>query len=70
MSSSQKVTLPPSGFKMPVMRLNRVVLPAPFGPMTATISLVATSRLAPLTALKPEKVFWRPSTLSIMRHLS
>ena len=33
--------------RSPLMALNRVVLPAPFGPMTATTSPVATVRLTP-----------------------
>ena len=37
-SSPLNNTLPPVPRRMPVMRLKRVVFPAPLGPMTATIS--------------------------------
>src|SRR5712671_6266959 len=40
---------------MPVMALNTVVLPAPFGPMTDTISLAGTFRSRALTAVSPPK---------------
>src|SRR5271157_841333 len=65
MSSPLKMTWPPSGESMPVMRLKSVVFPAPFGPMTATISPSATSRLAPFTALKPPNDLCRFLTCSI-----
>ena len=35
------------GSKRPLMRLNSVLLPAPFGPMTATRSPLFTARLTP-----------------------
>src|ERR1043166_1105669 len=40
---------------MPVTALNTVVLPAPFGPMTETISLAGICRSSALTAVKPPK---------------
>src|SRR5206468_11261294 len=55
---------------MPVMALNTVVLPAPFGPMTETISLAGMSRSSALTAVKPPKgiVSCRSSRM-VMTHL-
>src|SRR5262245_13350007 len=44
------------------MRWNSVVLPAPFGPMSPTISPGATSRLAPETAWSPPNRFRTPAT--------
>src|SRR5262249_4616905 len=44
-------TAPASGRSSPVMRLNSVDLPAPFGPMMPSASPAATSRLTPSTAL-------------------
>ena len=38
------------------MQLNALVLPAPFGPMTARISPSRTSKLRPSTALTPNKI--------------
>src|SRR5712671_3933759 len=40
---------------MPVMALNTVVLPAPFGPMTDTILLAGMFRSTSLTAVRPPK---------------
>jgi hypothetical protein len=37
----------------PVIRLKKVVLPAPFGPMTLTISPSSTLRFTPSTARRP-----------------
>src|SRR5688572_10890624 len=39
------------------MQLSSVVLPAPFGPMTDTISPLATSKPTPLTACTPPNDF-------------
>lgn len=64
MSSPLKRTFPSSGFNTPVIRLKRVVFPAPFGPMTATTSPSFTDRLASLTALKPPKDFLSEVTSS------
>src|ERR1700728_423653 len=44
-------TEPASGCNRPVIRLNNVDLPAPFGPMMPSASPRATSRLTPSTAL-------------------
>ena len=50
--------------KRPLMRLNRVVLPAPFGPMTAWRSPRATCRLTPrMISVGPK--FFRTSRSSI-----
>ena len=43
---------PAWGDKKPVTRLNRVVLPAPLGPMTALTAPGATPKLTCSTALK------------------
>src|SRR2546421_9653866 len=40
---------------MPVIKLKTVVLPAPFGPITLTISLGQTSRSRSCTAARPPK---------------
>src|SRR3954469_23280262 len=40
---------------MPVIRLNSVVLPAPFGPITETISPSFTRRSRPSTTFRPPK---------------
>src|SRR6266704_2322259 len=40
---------------MPVIRLNTVVLPAPFGPITLIISCGLTSRSRSCTAARPPK---------------
>src|SRR5581483_1488874 len=65
MSRPLSSTRPASGDRWPVMRLKRVDLPAPLGPMTAAISPRATERLTPSTAVKPSKVLRTPSTSSI-----
>src|SRR5699024_11701813 len=46
---------PPSGRSNPLSRLNRVVLPAPFGPMRAVMAWRGTSRCSTSTALTPPK---------------
>src|SRR5690606_1996989 len=51
-----KVQVPVSGLSKPVSRLKRVVLPAPFGPMSAVIAPRGTSRWSTSTALRPPKV--------------
>jgi len=55
MSWFLKTMRPRSGLRWPVIRLKSVVLPAPFGPMTATRSPWRTVSSAPLTALKSSK---------------
>src|SRR6516165_3373410 len=52
MSSPLSRTLPPSGRRCPVIRLNSVDLPAPFGPITAVICVLRL-RLTRETARKP-----------------
>ena len=44
-SRPSNVTVPPSGLRMPSRQLKNVVLPAPFGPISPTISPASTSRL-------------------------
>src|SRR5260221_14505381 len=55
MSLPSNTTLPPSGLSTPVMRLNKVVLPAPFGPTTDTTSPAPTENDTSLTANSPPK---------------
>src|SRR5579871_3668677 len=57
-------TRPAVGCRWPVIRLNSVDLPAPFGPITAAISPSATARSTSDTARKPPKDFERPRTSS------
>src|SRR6266545_4476556 len=45
---------------MPVIKLNNVVLPAPFGPMMALRSPGMTVSVTPRTACRPPKLFDRP----------
>src|SRR3990172_1079068 len=54
--------LPSEGFSWPVSRLNRVVLPAPLGPMIASLSLSSTSKVTSLTAASPPKCTDRSRT--------
>src|SRR5262249_1802356 len=49
-------TSPEVAGRMPVTRLNSVVLPAPFGPITALRSPDITARSTPRTARKPPKL--------------
>ncbi len=65
MSSPSKITLPAVGGKKPLMRLKKVVLPAPFGPITARISPARISNETPSTAFRLPK--WR-DTFSIRRN--
>ena len=55
MSRPPNVTVPLSGLSRPVTRLNSVVLPAPFGPMTLTSSPSFTDSDSALTAVTPPK---------------
>ena len=50
MLSPRKTTLPSSGVYRPVITLNTVLLPAPFGPMMLRISPSSTSTSRPLSA--------------------
>src|SRR5216683_5856472 len=58
--------LPAVGERSPAIRLNSVVLPAPFGPMmpTASPGAIARSRLS-ATTIEP-KLFLRPASSSSM----
>src|SRR3954447_5661635 len=55
---------PESGRKIPVMRLKTVVLPAPLGPITLTISPSPTCRSRSLTTWRPPKAFDTPRSSS------
>src|SRR4051812_40449147 len=56
--------VPASGGIKPVMTLNSVVLPAPFGPITLKISPGCTARSTPSTAATPPKCRFKPRTSS------
>src|SRR5262245_26119487 len=58
-------TRPASGTRCPVIKLNSVVFPAPFGPMIALIAPWATLKLTPPIAWKPSKLFRRSRASSI-----
>src|SRR5690349_7890888 len=60
---------PPEGAMSPAMQLKKVDLPAPFGPISPTISPCATCRSAPATALKLPKLFEMFSALSSIADL-
>src|SRR5690348_18245903 len=64
MSRPSSRTVPLSGCRWPVMRLNSVDLPAPLGPITAAIWRVSTVRLTSQTARKPAKDLERPAISS------
>ena len=57
---------PDVGGYTPVMALKRVVLPAPFGPMSATISFRSTLKSTWFTATRPPKalVTWLASRMT------
>ncbi len=59
------VHVPLSGLSNPVSRLNSVVLPAPFGPMSAVIAPRGISRCSTSTAVRPPKVRRTPSMTMI-----
>src|SRR5438876_12149838 len=59
MSSPAKTTDPLVGEWKPLRRLKQVVLPAPLGPISPTISPVSTVRLRLLTAASPPQRFER-----------
>src|SRR6185436_93599 len=65
MSSPAKRMLPPSGSSMPASWPMSVVLPAPFGPMMASVSPSRTSRSTPSVARSAPKLFVRARTSSI-----
>src|SRR5215470_6175516 len=51
---------PSSGSYTPVIRLKRVVLPAPFGPITLTISFSSTWKSSSEITCRPPKAFETP----------
>src|SRR6266851_4083510 len=51
--------VPAVGGRKPLRRLKQVVFPAPFGPMSPTISPSSTARSTRLTAASPPKYFVR-----------
>ena len=55
---------PESGASAPAIKLKSVVLPAPFGPITAKISPASTEKLTASTAVNPRKRFVTASTTS------
>ena len=55
MSSPWKSTLPLSGTMAPDIRLKKVLLPAPFGPITAVSVPCVNFRLTSLVAATPPK---------------
>src|SRR5690606_2270823 len=64
MSTSRNHTVPALGRRVPLMRLNAVVLPAPFGPIRPTMAPCSTSKLTSRSAARPPKDFERFSTRS------
>ena len=58
------VTVPASGARIPPSIDSSVVLPAPLGPMIASSSPRATSKLTSRTARREPKLFATPSTTS------
>src|SRR5216683_8260004 len=66
MSRSPKKIRPRVGCTWPVMRLNSVDLPAPFGPMTQAVRPRSTDRLTSWTATKPPNNLDTDSTRSSM----
>src|SRR5262249_51229418 len=65
MSRPSTTTRPAVGCRGPVIRLDNVDLPAPFGPMTAAIWPSGTAMLTSDTARKPPNDLVRPCTSSI-----
>src|ERR1019366_905343 len=65
MSRPSKTMRPLVGAKTPAMRLKSVVLPAPFGPMSATISPWSTRSDTSETAFRPRKYLQAPMISSI-----
>src|SRR6185503_21030779 len=62
MSSPANTMRPASGRRLPASWLMKVVLPAPFGPITACVSPSRTSRSMPSDARSAPKAFTRPRT--------
>src|SRR5437588_1745747 len=65
MSSPAKRMRPASGRRSPASWLMKVVLPAPFGPMSACVSPSATWKSMPSLARSAPKLLKRPFTSSI-----
>src|SRR5437763_15926619 len=65
MSRPSRSTWPLSGCRWPVIRLNRVDLPAPLGPITAAICRASTRNDTSETATKPENDLRSPEISSI-----
>src|SRR5256714_5747244 len=65
MSSAAKRMRPASGRRLPASWAMKVVLPAPFGPMTAWVSPSTTSKSMPSDARSAPKFLWRFRTSSI-----
>ena len=65
MSSSPIVTVPEVGGSTPAITLNKVVFPAPLGPITPVIDPSSISIEDPSTARKPPKCRCRFLTLII-----
>ena len=59
-------TEPRSGLRWPVMRLKKVVLPAPLGPITAWVSPASRSNDTSRVATKPAKAFHSPAMVRSM----
>src|SRR5262245_29603745 len=69
MSRPSSRTVPLSGCRWPVIRLNSVDFPAPLGPITAAICFVSTDRLTSKTARNPPNDLEMPETSSIAQPL-
>src|SRR3954469_11943259 len=69
-SSPANVMRPLSGRKSPASWPMKVVLPAPFGPMTACVSPSRTSKSMPSVARRAPKVFtsWRASSIGLVEN--
>src|SRR5262245_62409472 len=65
MSAPAKRTVPESGRRFPASWLINVVLPAPFGPITACVSPSATSKSMPSLARSAPNCLVSPRTSSI-----
>src|SRR5690606_30072352 len=61
---------PELGLCTPEIRLKKVLLPAPLGPMMALILHASNSTLTSCTAARPPNILVRFSTLSIVVHLA
>ena len=64
MSRPSKMIRPDEGLSSPAIRLNVVVLPAPFGPMRPVMVPAVISNVQSRTACRPPKCMFRLSTLS------